>query len=423
MGKKKLKDASIVIRGKNESHWLKILFRTLKSQKFKNYEIIYCDNKSSDSSIDLAKKYKIQKIINFKKYLPGRILNQAILKSNSKYIIFLSSHCVPTNDDWLSSLVNFMKKNTKVIASYGRQIPLPGTSTKDKLDLSIIFRDEDFISSKDPYLNNANSIYRADFLKKNLFNSKLTNIEDKVWALKNSNNSKKIAYNSKATVFHHHGVHQHNDDSERSSNTMKILQVKYKKFWKKCEFIKNKFFNFSMIINARQADKKQILKLKKRLDELFNNKKFNELNIENIFCFSNFKFSLKNKKIKIKFLKPKENLNDDLKKFYKSNYSKFLNINYVISFNFLGNWNANKIMSLVNYCILNSLESVTFTKKYYGNFRVFFQKNVILDSLGLKKKEDKPWILIMRWIDGCIFNPEYLKDGKYVDYNTKFLES
>jgi len=29
----------------------------------------------------------------------------------------------------------------------------------------------------------------------------------------------------------------------------------------------------------------------------------------------------------------------------------------------------------------------------------------------------------MRWLDGCIFNPEYLKDGKYVNYNTKFLES
>ena len=32
---------SIVIRGRNESRWLKILFRELKKQSYKNFEIIY----------------------------------------------------------------------------------------------------------------------------------------------------------------------------------------------------------------------------------------------------------------------------------------------------------------------------------------------------------------------------------------------
>ena len=35
---------SIIIRGKNESRWLKILFQELNKQTYKKFEIIYCDN-------------------------------------------------------------------------------------------------------------------------------------------------------------------------------------------------------------------------------------------------------------------------------------------------------------------------------------------------------------------------------------------
>ena len=70
MVQKKMKNISIIIRGKNESHWLKILFKILKNQIYKNFEIIYCDNNSADNSLNLAKFYKVKKIIKFKKYLP-----------------------------------------------------------------------------------------------------------------------------------------------------------------------------------------------------------------------------------------------------------------------------------------------------------------------------------------------------------------
>ena len=59
---------------------------------------------------------------------------------------------------------------------------MPGSSTQNLIDLDIIFKDQEIIYKKDPYLNNANSIYNSTILKKNLFNSKLTNIEDREWA-------------------------------------------------------------------------------------------------------------------------------------------------------------------------------------------------------------------------------------------------
>ena len=61
MVKKKL--VSIIIRGKNEAQWLKILFKELKKQTVKNFEIIFCDNNSEDETLEILKANKIKKII------------------------------------------------------------------------------------------------------------------------------------------------------------------------------------------------------------------------------------------------------------------------------------------------------------------------------------------------------------------------
>ena len=59
-----------------------------------------------------------------------------------------------------------MNKNKNVVAGYGKQYSLPGTSVKDQLDLNIIFKDEEIISKNDIYFNNANAVYRSEYLRK-----------------------------------------------------------------------------------------------------------------------------------------------------------------------------------------------------------------------------------------------------------------
>ena len=90
---KKFKDlVSIIIRGKNESRWLKILLKELNLQTYKNFEIIFCDNISKDNTLEILKRYKVKKVIKIKKYLPGDALNKAVEKCKGKYIAILSSH-------------------------------------------------------------------------------------------------------------------------------------------------------------------------------------------------------------------------------------------------------------------------------------------------------------------------------------------
>ena len=52
------------------------------------------------------------------------------------------------------------------MAVAGKQIPLPGSNSQNSLDLNILFRDEDIIHHKDPYISNANSIYKTNRIKK-----------------------------------------------------------------------------------------------------------------------------------------------------------------------------------------------------------------------------------------------------------------
>ena len=79
------------------------------------------------------------------------------------------------------------------IAAVSASLSMPGSSIQNLIDLDIIFKNQPIIYKKDPYFNNANSIYNAKILKKNLFDPKLTNIEDRVWA--NKITKKKICCN------------------------------------------------------------------------------------------------------------------------------------------------------------------------------------------------------------------------------------
>ena len=99
------------------------------------------------------------------------------------YISILSAHCIPVNKFWLKEHLEEIRKNNNIAAVFGKQFPMPGSSIQNLIDLDIIFKDQPITYKKDPYFNNANSIYNAKILKKS-FDPKLTNIEDRVWANK-----------------------------------------------------------------------------------------------------------------------------------------------------------------------------------------------------------------------------------------------
>ena len=222
---------SIVIRGKNEEDWLGLCLRSIREQTYTNHEIIYIDNESSDASVDIANFYQVEKIKTIKKFLPGRAINLGVEASSGEYIVILSAHCIPTDKNWLSQLVRSVKPD-KIAGVYGRQLPLSSTSPDDARDLLITFGYEDRIQLKDPFFHNANSIVKRSVWDQVSFDNSITNIEDRDWAKKILNLGFHIKYDSKACVFHYHGLHQHNNyESFRAAavnNLIKKIDDDYK---------------------------------------------------------------------------------------------------------------------------------------------------------------------------------------------------
>lgn len=214
---------SIILRSFNEERWIGACLEAIVKQTYQDYEIILVDNKSTDKTLEKAKKYPI-KILNIDEFLPGKALNVGVKASLGKYFVCLSAHCIPTNIYWLENFVkNFIGGDENLAAVYGRQEPMSFTSATDKRDLLTIFGLDRKIQYKDSFFHNANSMIRKDLWEKTPFDEKVTNIEDRVWAREMQKQGLHIAYDPNPSVYHWHGIHQ-NQNEERCQNVVRIIE-------------------------------------------------------------------------------------------------------------------------------------------------------------------------------------------------------
>jgi rhamnosyltransferase len=215
------KKVSIIIRTKNEEHWIGLCLNAIFSQSYKNIEVVIVDNYSTDKTVKKARQWPV-KVVYIKKFLPGLAINQGIIKSTGSIIICLSAHCIPKNNQWLASLIKPLK-NSKIAGVYGKQEPLSSSSNLDKRDLFIVFGSDRRIQTKDSFFHNANSAFLRTTWKKFPFDSKCTNVEDRIWGEEIIKHKLKICYEPKASVYHYHGIHQGGDE-QRAQKIIKILE-------------------------------------------------------------------------------------------------------------------------------------------------------------------------------------------------------
>ena len=212
---------SIIVRTKNEERWIAPCLKAIFEQSYKDFEVIIVDNCSTDGTVVKAKQYPV-KIVTIEDYLPGKSLNVGIEASKGEYLVFLSGHCIPTNGDWLQNLINAFTEDD-IAGVYGRQEPMNFSSPQTKRDLLIVFGLDRRVQVEDPFFHNANAIIRRDIWEKYPFDSVVTNIEDRLWASTVQNESYKIVYEPKASVYHHHGIH-HDGDTQRAHTTVKVIE-------------------------------------------------------------------------------------------------------------------------------------------------------------------------------------------------------
>tara|TARA_B100000787_G_C16198917_1_gene303173 strand:+ start:8641 stop:9900 length:1260 start_codon:yes stop_codon:yes gene_type:complete len=329
----------IIIRTKNEDRWLKATLEKIFKQRYKKFLVAIVDNCSTDRTLEIAKRYNT-KIFKIKKFIPGKAINIPIKKIKSKFVICLSAHCIPTDENWLSNLIKPLK-NKKVAAVYGKQMPMFNTESQNYRDLKIVFGNDKRIQKKDYFFHNANSAIRASLLKKYPFSNKATNIEDRLWAkqILDLNKNLQIIYEPKAAVFHHHGLHQSNN-KKRLDGVIKIMKNIENENLYPDEFLMNNQKIYACIIGNRSNNpsRKYIQTNKLLISKLEENDSIEKIIIVVDKKYFTKQFYKKNKKFifierskYIKSLSIKSVLMNIYKKFTKVDidYMMYFNLDYL----------------------------------------------------------------------------------------------
>ena len=121
--KKKLKKVSVLITNYNNQKYINQCIKSLLNQKYKNLEILFHDDSSTDNSLKIVKKYKKVKVIknkvrsNFGSYNQINALKKLFKKSSGEILFLLDS------DDYFSTkkinrIMKVFNSNKSLIAIY-----------------------------------------------------------------------------------------------------------------------------------------------------------------------------------------------------------------------------------------------------------------------------------------------------------------
>jgi len=113
--------ASIIITNSNGSEHLHELFASLRLQTYQNFEIIFVDDFSSDESIEIAKSYSIDKIVDLSNLFDERVgfagANNVGLDYVSGDIVVLQNNDTKLDQNWLEGLVRGLQDDPYTAAA------------------------------------------------------------------------------------------------------------------------------------------------------------------------------------------------------------------------------------------------------------------------------------------------------------------
>jgi glycosyltransferase involved in cell wall biosynthesis len=197
---------SIVIRTYNESRYLAELLSAIHSQDTGavSVEVVIVDSGSLDSTLDIAQQFNCRiTSIEKDKFTFGRSLNVGCDLAKGDYLVFISGHCIPTDDSWLMSLIKPLVYNN-CHYSYGRQIGRDSTKYSEMQVFKKYYPEKDNYPQAGFFCNNANSAMPKSVWRSYKFNEDLTGLEDMHLARTLVESGLNVGYSAIACVYHIH---------------------------------------------------------------------------------------------------------------------------------------------------------------------------------------------------------------------------
>ena len=198
-------DVSIIIRTLNEERYLEELLSSISLQECEyTTETILIDSGSTDNTIQIAQAFDCRILhISRDDFSFGRSLNLACQASASRFLIFISGHCVPKDNQWIQALVTPLSEGNFGYV-YGRQLGGPSTYWSEAQIFDKYFPATSQLPQCGFYCNNANSAISREVWNKYRFDEELTGLEDMHLAKRLFDDGGLIGYVANASVFHLH---------------------------------------------------------------------------------------------------------------------------------------------------------------------------------------------------------------------------
>jgi rhamnosyltransferase len=168
------------------------------------FTLISFDNASTDGSREaVAAMASEQHQVPAGQYVPGRVLNDAMVATTSEIVVFLNADCVPADDQWLARLLDAFA-DPAVAAAFSRQRPREGCDLFQARDTEATYGDGALQARwKHCFSMAASAIRRSAWLEAP-FREDLQYSEDIDWSWRARRRGHRIAYVSGSAVFHSH---------------------------------------------------------------------------------------------------------------------------------------------------------------------------------------------------------------------------
>lgn len=195
---------SIVIRACNEEKHIARLLEGIAQQSFQDHEIILVDSGSTDRTLEIASRYRVQLVqIQPEEFTFGYSLNQGISHAQGDIIVIASAHVYPVYPDWLESLVAPFS-DPQVALAYGKQRGNALNKFSEQQIFHHWYPDHSQPRQPYPFCNNANAAIRRSLWESQPYDENLPGLEDLEWAHRIMARGFAISYIAEAEVVHVH---------------------------------------------------------------------------------------------------------------------------------------------------------------------------------------------------------------------------
>ncbi len=201
--------ASIIIRAKNEERLIGKTLQTVFAQTIKDVETIVVDSGSTDRTLDIVREFPVKLIqIAPDDFTFGYSLNVGCREASGDYLVLLSAHAVPCDENWLGSLLRPFQ-HPLVAGVWGSD-----HTWADSVDTLVGECRRPTVLDVINYgpgnavwgFAAANAAILRKVWQEYHFDEKLIASEDKDWAWRVIRAGYKIAYEPSAAVYHEHNL-------------------------------------------------------------------------------------------------------------------------------------------------------------------------------------------------------------------------